>query len=465
MDITFAPVVSGFMHSPARHKFITGSVGSGKTIGAMYLLLMIASKQRKAPDGIRYTRFAVCRQTLQQAKQTVLKDMQLFFKGFHHYKVSEATIYIRTGDIDCEIIFYPLDTPEDQRRLLSTQMTAVWFNEFVEIDPELIVAAYGRCGRFPPATMGGCTWHGVFGDSNPGTADSPWYDLLKVHLPPGWAYFEQPDPLNEDGTLSTNAENAHNLPENYYQELSHGATPEWEERYIHGRWGSSLAGQAVFKNTFVPKFHTAKGELQVSRRALMLIGLDTGRNPAAVFGQVDARGRLLILAEAYASNMGMKKFIRDHVKPMIYSERLSSMLIACVVDPAGLSRGDIGEESVIEVIQGEGFEAAAASTNSFNPRVRAVESWFMKQTGGDAMLLIDPINCPMLLKALRGGYKFPMQARKKELADRPDKNHPDSDLADALQYLCLGTGRSVAGRIMRRQNQKPEVAPPPGAWC
>jgi hypothetical protein len=462
--VSFGPTISAFIREPARHKFIVGPVGSGKTIGCIHLLLILAMQQDPMPDGIRRTRFVVCRQTLQQAKQTVLKDMQLFFEGFCHWKVSDSTMYIRSGDVDCEMIFIPLDTPEDQKRLLSMQCTAVYFNEFVEINPELVVAAYGRCGRFPPKDITPCNWYGVLGDSNPGTEDSPWYNMLVEDLPEGWAYYHQDDPLDDEGNLRPDADNAANLVPTYYQDLLQGASEAWSDRYVHGVWTPSLLGQAVFQSSFSPPFHISVEEIKPIRSCPLLIGLDTGRHPAAVVGQVDAFGRLLVLDEAYEDNMGMVKFLRERVKPIVYSPRFYGCPVVVIVDPAGIQRSQIGEQSVIDAIKLEGFDAYAASTNFIDPRLRAVEKFLLEQRDGGPGFMIDLLHCPLLIKAMRGGYRYSIQKSDGALKEIPDKNHPDSDMADALQYMCLGTGRHVLGRIMRLQHAPEEQAVPAGAW-
>lgn len=470
-QVDFAPVASEFMQDTAGHKFIVGPVGSGKTIACIYNLFLLALNQKPAPDGYRYTRFIICRQTLSQLKQTVLKDILLFLEGLVSWKVSESTIYMHFDDVKCEMLCLPLDTPEDQKRLLSTQVTAVYFNEFVEINPELVVAAYGRTGRFPPKKMGGCTWHGVLGDSNPGTEDSPWYDLLVKDLPKGWSYHHQPEPIKDIGefeeaeyVITDDAENVKNLPDTYYQDLLAGATENWSDRYVFGRWTPSLSGQAVFKGTFQPKIHISTTELQATRQMPLIMGMDTGRHPAAVVGQMGADGRLLILGEQAADNMGIVKFIRELVKPMLYQMRYQGCPVIAVVDPAGKQKSQIGEQSVIDAIKAEGFDAHLAPTNHIDPRIRAVEKYMLELRTSGPAFQIDLVHCPRLIHALRAGYYYKVQKSDNELKETPEKNHPASDLADALQYLCLGAGRHVLGRVMRRHGRQPEQIPSTRAW-
>ncbi len=471
LDFTPTPTCKDFMLSDKRVRFLVGAVGSSKTTTCLYEILRRAAEQEPAEDGYRYTRFAIIRNTLAAIKSTVLKDIQQIFGPIIDYRVSESTVYIRQGDIHCEILLIPLDTPDDQKRLLSSQLTGAYFNEFVEVDPVFISGALGRCGRYPSQLRGRPNWFGVFADSNPGTEDSPYYEILKVELPESYGYFEQPPPLLRDdgGNVTENplAENITYLPGgyDYYWTLLNGASPEWSERFVFGQWGESLQGQAVFKNTFKDTFHVAKGPLTPSVGHALIIGMDFARAPAAIVMQVDHVGRLLVLQEVYEENMGVEKFVRDRLMPVVFSPRFQGKPMYIVGDPSGIKKSEIGERSVFTMIRGLGFEAIPAQTNNIKPRLDAVEKWLLMQREGEAAILFDPEGCPELITALKHKYRY--RARKDgELEDKPHKVRPWADLADALQYGCLGTAQNLMGKVMRRMQRqdfkKPDM--PVGAW-
>lgn len=471
LDFTPTSTCKDFMLSDKRVRFLVGAVGSSKTTTCLYEILRRAAEQEPAEDGTRYTRFAIIRNTLAAIKSTVLKDIQQIFGPIIDYRVSESTVYIRQGDIHCEILLIPLDTPDDQKRLLSSQLTGAYFNEFVEVDPVFISGALGRCGRYPSQLRGRPTWFGVFADSNPGTEDSPYYEILKVELPDSYGYFEQPPPLlrHDDGSITENpvAENIQYLPGgfDYYWTLLNGASPEWSERFVFGQWGESLQGQAVFKNTFRAGFHVATSELTPSVGHALIIGMDFARAPAAVICQVDHTGRLLVLQEVYEENMGVEKFVRDRVMPVVFSERFSGKPMYIVGDPSGNVKSQIGERSVFMMLRELGFEAIPAQTNHIKPRLDAVEKWFLMQREGKAAILIDPEHCPELIVALKHKYRY--RARKDgELEDKPHKVRPWADLADALQYACLGTSTNLMGKVMRRihRGHHKKDPMPVGAW-
>lgn len=462
--MNFAPINSAYMQSTAHHTFITGPVGSGKTVASIYKMLLIAANQKPAPDGVRYTRGALIRQTLKQLKDTVLQDILQYLGPVLSYKVSDARISIRSGNIHSDWLLYPLEDLNDQRRLLSTQLTFAYVNEFTEIDPELISPIFGRCGRFPFGPMGRASWYGMFGDSNPGIIDSPWWKKLYENRPASWDYYEQPCPIARTPPhgLTPDAENVDNLPPTYYQDLLEDSTDHWAERYVYGSWTYDLAGQAVFAESFVPEFHIFE-ETNVSRGRLLIVGLDVGRNPAALITQIDEWGAWSILEETYALNMGIERFAAEKLKPLLFQDRYSNCPIVLVADPTARNKSQIGEGSVQSTLKRVGFDCQLASTNAFEPRVRAVEEKLREQSGGKALMRVDRKRCPDLIKALGGLYKFP-EDKSGELKERPIKNHPYSDLADALQYAALGTGRHIYGRFLRQRNAMPEQIPAVGGW-
>ena len=156
INYTAPPTCARFMKSESFGRLIAGPVGSGKTTACIFELLRRSCEQAKAPDGLRYTRWAIVRQTLKQLRDTVLKDVTTWLQGIASFKVSENTIYVTLGDVRSEWLLIPLEDAEDQRRLLSMQLTGAWMSECIEMDVGIVSPLAGRCGRYPSAAQGGC---------------------------------------------------------------------------------------------------------------------------------------------------------------------------------------------------------------------------------------------------------------------------------------------------------------------
>lgn len=497
------PTVSNFMRSDSFVRLILGPVGSGKTTGVLFEIVRRAAEQRPGRDGIRRTRWAIVRNTLAQMKTTVLREIDTWLSSITEFKVSESLVTLRVGDIHAELFLIPLEEPEDQKRLLSMQLTGVWVNEFSELDPSLIGPMAGRVGRYPSAADGGATWFGILGDSNMPNEGSEWHRLLDVETPPEWEVFVQP------GGLEANAENLNWLtqtPETlvlpidhplrlaqgrrYYERLVASQGALWAKRYVHAQFGNDPEGTAVFSVSFAKPFHVVKGlklttpapesgdapeyegGIQPVKGKTLIVGQDFGRNPCAIIGQVDHKGRFLALEEVVSEDMGLEAHILRNLRPTLLQPRYAGMPVLVVGDPAGQAKGTIGEETSFDVLRRYNLACQPAPTNALDARLRAVETFLLAQIGGEPMFKVDEARCPFLLRAMMGLYRYG-KTKAGQTKPLPDKSNPWSDLADALQYACLGASpnmQTVVARVVGRYygTGAPQVThrPPPSrrAW-
>jgi hypothetical protein len=436
---------------------IIGPLGSGKTTGCLFELFRRAREQAPNQAGIRATRFAIIRNTLAQLKQTVLADIKAYFGDVAHWKVTDNTVYFSFGLKDgtrvaSEWLLIPLETPDDVRRLLSLQLTGAFVEEFREVNFEIISSLIGRLGRYP--RLGATpTWEGLVMSSNPYPDGSPWFEAFEVKRPNGWQLFRQPS------GLSPKAENVEHLPDGYYDRLCEGAAPEWIKVHVHGMNGSDRSGQAVFGDSFIYEFHTRPYLHPIENRQFVL-GMDLDRNPAALICQMDSIGRMLVHKEVYAEGVGLENFVRGQLTPTMYESFRGNCYI--LADPSGVRRSSISEESSFGALERLGYTVVAAPTNDVEPRLRSLEALFAAQIGGEAAILISRAGCPMLIRALSSAYKFKRQ-KNGNLENQPEKQHPWSDLADALQYASFMGSSKLMGRPLRGMPGWGRVGPRPPA--
>jgi len=460
IEINFTPPPTGasFMMSDAFYRFILGPLGSGKTTTVLFELVRRACEQRPGLDGIRRTRYALLRQTLNQLKQTVLKDIIQWFGPLSEWKVSESTVWFKFGDVVSEWILLPLETPEDQKRILSMNLTGAFVSEAIEIDFDLLVAIAGRCGRFPSAADGGASWYGVVLDSNMPTEGTPWHSCVATP-PVEWQVFIQPSGLAPNAenlnfllqtpaTLALPLDHPDRLAKGreYYQRLSTSTNPAWVKRYVMAEFGPDPSGAAVYAGMFFSAFH-CRDELLVIPGAPLLIGMDLGRDPWAVIGQLDHMSRLLVHEEVPADDVGLKLQL-PKIRQVAAQRRYLGCPICIIFDPAGMSKGSFDELTSFDVIRSFGFMCMPAPSNRLPPRLNAVERFLTESRGGTAAMLVDRSRCPKLVGALNGSYRFKYN-QIGESQPVPEKNQW-SHVADAHQYLCQGASGSTAAGIARR---------------
>ncbi|CAB4125124.1 hypothetical protein UFOVP55_62 [uncultured Caudovirales phage] len=456
IDFTAPPTCARFMKSASFGRMIAGPVGSGKTTACLFELFRRACEQAPAPDGLRYTRFAIVRQTLKQLKDTVLKDITDWLKGVASFKVSENTVYITIGDVRSEWLLIPLEDSEDQRRLLSMQLTGAWMSECIEMDVGIVSPLAGRLGRFPRGTQGAPSWFGMIADTNMPSEGSDWHKFM-TSPPMDWDVFIQPGGMADDAenlnwltqtpeTLALPIDHERRLAQgrSYYERFVRSNSPEWCRRYVHAEYGDDPSGSAVFRESFKSGFHVVDEVMPISTYPLM-VGLDFGRDPCAIICQPDHKGRLLVLEEIIAEDIGLELQLLRAIKPALMQERYLGKAIVIIGDPAGKQRSTMYEETSFDLVKRAGFMAYPAPTNDIDKRINAVESWLLGQRDGGPALVIDRGRCPQLIRALSGGYRYG-KTRGGVRKAVPEKNE-HSHIADAFQYACVAAHGGMTDMI------------------
>jgi hypothetical protein len=296
---------------------------------------------------------------------------------------------------------------------------------------------------------------------------SEWHKFMTEGVP-DWQCFIQPGGMTEKAEnldwLSQTPETM-KLPighpvrlaqgRKYYERLARQNNEDWVRRYVHALYGDDPSGTAVFRETFKSSFHVVDDVMPVVGH-LLIVGQDFGRDPCSIICQVDHKGRLLILQEVIAEDIGLELHVDRVLRPALLDIRYLGKPVAIVGDPAGKSKSTIYEETSFDVLKRKGFACFPAPTNDIDPRIRAVEAWLLRQSDGGPGIIIDRKRCPTLIRALGGGYRY-AKTKAGQRKPNPEKNN-FSHIADALQYACLvahGRMTEMVGRHLNRK-KKPE---------
>lgn len=449
-----SPTLSAFHHSPAFYRGVMGPVGSGKSTGMCFELFRRATEQAQSPqDGKRKSRFAVVRNTYRELADTTLKTWLDWFGPLGSYSPTDCAFVAKFGDVELEVMFRALDRPNDVKKLLSLELTGGWVNEAKEVPKSIIDTLGDRVGRYPSMRDGGCTWSGVFMDTNPCDDDHWWYKLAEeeAHSLTNWQFFQQPGGLMErDGRFvaNPNAENLENLPPDYYLTRMDGKKADYIRVYYCSQYGFTKEGKAVI-GEYVDDLHCAKESLQPVKGLPIRVGIDWGLTPAATFGQRLANGRWLILHEVTTEHMGAQRFgqlVAQHI-----NEQFSGYdFEAPTGDPAGMASAQTDEQTVFavfnEALRLAGVPLAAEPAPSNDPVLRhgAMSAACSRLIDGKPGFLISP-TCKTLRKGLAGGYCYKrLQVSGDErYQDKPDKNR-FSHVVESCEYMLIGAGEGAA---------------------
>ena len=470
LNFEHSPVIWKFLNSNNFVRGIIGPVGSGKSYACAAEIMLRAVKQKPSPkDGIKYTRFAVIRNSYPELKTTTIKTWQELFPEnvwgrmrysppiSHHLKLPSRE---GAAGIDCEVIFLALDQPKDVRKLLSLELTGAWINEARELPKAVIDGLTHRVGRYPTKKDSGPTWYGVWMDTNAMDDDHWWYVLSEKEKLGGkfsWKFFKQkpgvlevpkhklPDKPEANGYVfsagrwwkeNPKAENKANLPSGYYQQILNGKKLDWIRCYGEAKYVYVQEGKPVWSeyddSTMVA--HT----LEPEKNIIIQVGLDFGLTPAAVFAQKMPNGRWHILHEIVTEDMGLERF-GTYLKSEI-NNLYSEYELQVWGDPAGQARDQIYEVTAFDHLKTLDINARPCMTNDFKVRREALASPMGRLIQGKPGLLINS-NCTNLRKSLSGGYHFKRVeiSGQERFRDIPNKNQ-HSHVGDAAGYCLLGGG-------------------------
>ena len=440
------PTISKFMRSNAFHRAIMGPIGSAKSTGCCVEILRRNLEMPAWNDGKRSSKWAIIRNTNKQLRDTTLATWMHWMRKLGTWHESKMTFRLKFGEVDSEILFLPLDTPDDVGRVLSLELSGAFINEFRELPVSLFADIKGRLRRYPNPSEVPEAWYGLIMDTNPPEIDSAAYKLME-HLPQ-----EDGNPnsiidcetFKQPSGLSPEAENLDHLHPDYYKDLAKGQTKAWVDTYINGLYSPSQSGKPVYAGVFRPDRHVSPVALKADPVLPVIISFDCGLTPAATFKQMSLDGRVKVLREAVAFDMGMKRFSRTMLRPIIKNFFPNNPLIF-IGDPAGKRRADSDESSAFKVLKKDydedGAIVKAASTNDPKVRIQATEQMLSQYPDGEPLMIIDP-SCKYYIEALRSKYRYPKMKLSGAYSDSPEKGD-HSHIAEAGQYgdLYLLSGK------------------------
>ena len=137
LNITLGPVCYDFVHEHNYLSTIMGPVGSGKSTGSILKIFLYSMCIMKSKNGKRKSRWFVVRNTKVQLKDTTIKTFLEWLSPYGRFEKSTLTFYMDFDDVQSEIRFLALDDAKDAAKLLSLEMTGIYFNEVSEIDKDI----------------------------------------------------------------------------------------------------------------------------------------------------------------------------------------------------------------------------------------------------------------------------------------------------------------------------------------
>ena len=434
-------VLQSFHWSESFVRLIMGPIGSGKSYACCYELFALACAQEPDSHGVRRSRFAIIRDSYPNLRDTSLKTFLDIFpehtfgpvhrqspmRAHHKFKMRDGT------SVDAEYIFLSIDHEEDEAKLMSLELSGAFLNEARYLNESVLKKLLGRVGRYPSKKMGGCTHPCIVLDTNPPDVTHWIYKKFVTEPVATWAFFQQPSGVGPD------AENLHNLPANYYQNVIDGETEAGINAYVHGQFSYSDS-EAPVHEKFSATANVRTG--LVPRPYLKTyVGCDFGRTPAALFIQHDPQANQWIVLHEICLFPGVATDLAEAIKQLVATE-YQGMHISYWGDPSGGYGSQTTEDTVFDIMNAEGIKILPAGKNNNWDIRKGVMDHVLNQkaaTGGEC-LLVDA-TCTTFIAGMSGAYHYKksQNSNKMKYSEMPDKTD-ESHIVEAGHYGLIGAG-------------------------
>lgn len=457
---------------------IQGPIGSGTSTASIHKMNLIAMEQAPDTDNVRRTSWVVTRETYPMLKESILSTTwpQWFPPDDARYGpmvLSEPmSTFFRydhpSGDgtkVEAKFLFLALPSIEIAEKVLpSMEITGFFMNEGQFQSLDVVLMLLSRCGRYPSKKDGpGATWWGGFIDLN-APEEGHWIPYMRgdVPIPPdwsedqkeqfekpdNWSFFVQPPGLIEtrvDGRVTyqpnPKAENQKWLAESYMEKIQ-GWDRQKIDQLVLNKVALSKRGKPVYP-TFLAADHVLAEDKEPIEGLPLVVGLDFGRDPAAIFCQL-RRETWHVLSELIGDNESAERFAPRVARHL--ANTYPGFKAEFWGDPRGADGGQNVEATAYDIFQAHHMRVLPATTdNSPELRRSAMEAVLGRRHG----IQINP-RCLTLRTGLAGGYHYrAIKNVNGMFTDKPVKNG-FSHIVEALENALLGGGEGMG--IVRANN-------------
>lgn len=477
------PTLLKFAGSTAYIRGVIGPAGSAKTTYAFKDLVIRSMLQAPNPvTKVRPTKWFIIRNTFRQLRDNTMASYKTAIGPMYNEKdvrenpTPKALLQFPLPDgttVSAQFIFVAMDNPKAISDMLGAEMTGIMVDEASEISLKVVEAAQKRIGRYPSLAdvPTGPTWTGMILTTN-GPKKNHWLYDWYTRPKPEWRQYEasqsrkffelfrQPAALlrpakpGEEWAANPLAENIHNLAEGYgYYYKMLGDDPNSIIAYVEGDFADLKNGKVVFGEFNYALHQIDERDVEVPDGAPIMMSFDFGRTPVCLVAICTSSGALIVTDEIVGESMSIDTLYTSRIRPVRRTRYSQNKILHAWGDPAGNDEGQSIDLSPFQVLRSHGIPIMAtwSSRNALAPRLEAVRNRLTKLgSDGKPMLRISS-RCKLLLDAMASGYIYPEVKSAGDpdiVQEAPTKSHVNwvSDLADALQYLCIGFDTEYATR-------------------
>ncbi len=233
-------------------------------------------------------------------------------------------------------------------------------------------------------------------------------------------------------------------------------SPDLRRRLIDGEPGLVVMGEGVAQG-YSESLHVAPDLLTPVPNIELVIGWDSGHWPTTIIGQL-VEGAVHVYASLVTPHAGTRQHIEQALLPWLERHAPWGLrgvgLVRHYVDPSMNTRAESDtDQSAVLVIRRLLGGAVRDGAVSWPARRDPLLVLLNRLVRGRGALQINPTaDTEPVRRALSGRWFYPRRSNGEVLKDLPEKNHPWSDVGDALCYLVGGLAPS---RAREREGARP----------
>jgi hypothetical protein len=450
------PVSDAFIMSTEPVTAINGPVGSAKTTASIKKTIVEATRIWPWDNGCRtYVPYIYRVKYDLLWKATIPSWRKIFPEGLGDWVGSSPRSAVHTiewrdefGPVKMIAHFQAFGESADPEDLRGVEPTDVYLNEIDTMPEALFIAISGRVARTPTRSILRRPGR-VFGDLNAPDVTNWTYRDFWEDPPKGYRLYRQP------GGLDPNAENPKGAGPEYYHDIieKNEKRPWYVRRMVHNKPGFTRDADVVYP-VYDDDRHLSAKTLEYLPALPVLVGIDGGSTPAAIYMQETPGGQLRVLAEIALESSGPIALSRAMLT--LEARRFPKAEFYTVCDPA-MHAGHDTEEGSDRMRLSKHLHRPVHLARTNDPERRhepLAEKMRFTIDDGSPGLLLDP-SCRRLRRGWSQTFQY-HRIRGSNERGRVVKN-PDSHPCEAAEYAAMETGQGHARALKAEREREREA--------
>lgn len=456
------PVSEAFIQGREPMMLLNGPIGSAKTTSEAKKAIVEATRLppwKEEPDGSRVREYnvAIWREKYDSLWNAQLRSWwKIFPRDFGKFEGSPGRpanhviewedVWTAQGGGRCRLVamFRAFSESADPEEVRGTEYADSIMPEWDLLPEALTIAISGRLARAPTRKILGRPGR-MYGSCNAPDVLSYIYRDFWEKPPQGYRLYRQP------GGFEPGAENIDAIGLEYYRDIiAKNQQRQWYiRRMVHNKPGFTRDNDLVHPG-YDDEIHLSPTRLSPVKSVRVIVGVDGGLTPAAVYEQEMPNGQLRRLDEITTEASGMIALSRAMLR--LEAERYEGFEFYTVCDPA-MNAGHETEEGSDQQRLSKLLKRKVhfARTNDPDRRTEPLNHYLgLRLPDGQPGFLLDP-TCLATRRGLNQTYHY-HRVRGSNERSRIVKT-PDSHPCDAGGYADMETSAGHAARLAANENR------------